>query len=196
MSRTVDHNRRRLEVIAATRRIIVRDGIEAATTRTIAREAGYSNGVLTHYFADKDDILLSALHQTHERSRERRQHRMRSESSPLAILRELLLDTLPLDDERDVESRLKVNFLSRGLAAAPLAGAQRAERAHLRDTVRRLLGEARTAGEITTSDDLDDVADRLLALTDGLTLHRLLRPDHLSPEDMQRLVLTELDKLT
>ena len=71
MPKIVDHDERRREVLTAARRVIVRDGIDAATTRAIAKEAGYSNGVLAHYFADKDEILLSALRQSHQRIRER-----------------------------------------------------------------------------------------------------------------------------
>src|SRR5688572_2770913 len=71
MPKIVDHDERRREVLSAARRVIVRDGIDAATTRAIAKEAGYSNGVLAHYFTDKDEILLSALRQSHQRIRDR-----------------------------------------------------------------------------------------------------------------------------
>src|SRR5690606_30022455 len=128
MSRNVDHQQRRLEVLAAARRVIVRDGIEAATTRAIAREAGYSSGVLSHYFDDKDDILSSLLRHSHERVRQRRVRRTAGVSG-LAALRELLLDSLPLDAERARDARLEIDFWSRGLSADHLAEVQRREHA-------------------------------------------------------------------
>jgi AcrR family transcriptional regulator len=194
MPKIVDHDERRREVLSAARRVIVRDGIDAATTRAIAKEAGYSNGVLAHYFADKDEILLSALRQSHQRIRERLTRKIEG-ATGLAALRELLLDNLPLDAERTQETRLEVSFWSRSLASEHLAEVQRAEAAELRTAVRRLLGEARAAGELATDENLDDVAERLLALVDGLSLHLLLYPDRLARVGLERLMLSALDGL-
>jgi AcrR family transcriptional regulator len=44
---------RREEVLMHARRVIMRDGLEATSLRRIAREGGFTTGVLTHYFADK-----------------------------------------------------------------------------------------------------------------------------------------------
>ncbi|NUP00650.1 MAG: TetR family transcriptional regulator [Nonomuraea sp.] len=194
MPKIVDHDERRAEVLSAARRVIVRDGIDAATTRAIAKEAGYSNGVLAHYFADKDEILLSALRQSHQRIRARLTRKVGSVTG-LAALRELLLDNLPLDAERTQESRLEVSFWSRSLASERLAEVQRAEAAELRAAVRELLGQARAAGELRTDDNLDDLAEHLLALVDGLSLHLLLYPGRLTRVDLERLMLQALDRL-
>ncbi|MFI7706411.1 TetR/AcrR family transcriptional regulator [Nonomuraea sp. NPDC049480] len=194
MPKIVDHDERRREVLSAARRVIVRDGIDAATTRAIAKEAGYSNGVLAHYFTDKDEILLSALRQSHQRIRDRLTRKV--EGVPgLAALRELLLDNLPLDAERTQETRLEVSFWSRSLASERLAEVQRAEAAELRSAVRDLLGQARAAGELRTDDSLDDLTEHLLALVDGLSLHLLLYPGRLTRVDLERLMLQALDRL-
>ncbi|MEV1241952.1 TetR/AcrR family transcriptional regulator [Nonomuraea sp. NPDC050022] len=194
MPKIVDHDERRREVLSAARRVIVRDGIDAATTRAIAKEAGYSNGVLAHYFADKDEILLSALRQSHQRIRERLTRKIEG-ATGLAALRELLLDNLPLDAERTQETRLEVSFWSRSLASERLAEVQRAEAAELRGAVRTVLGEARAAGELTSDENLDDITERLLALVDGLSLHLLLYPGRLARVDLERLMLATLDHL-
>jgi AcrR family transcriptional regulator len=195
MPKIVNHEERREEVVDAARRVILREGIDAATTRAIAKEAGYSNGVLTHYFADKDDILLSALRSSHRRIVHRLKDKLIGRTG-LDALREVLLDNLPLDDERAQETALEVGFWSRSLAVGTLLDTQREEGAELRYLVRTLLEAAEAAGEIATGEDLDDVAERLLALVDGLSVHRLLYPDRLSPETLQRLMSAELDRLT
>ncbi|MGP3960135.1 TetR/AcrR family transcriptional regulator [Nonomuraea sp. 3N208] len=194
MPKIVDHDERRREVLSAARRVIVRDGIDAATTRAIAKEAGYSNGVLAHYFADKDEILLSALRQSHQRIRARLARKVEGVTG-LAALRELLLDNLPLDAERTQETRLEVSFWSRSLASERLAEVQRAEAAELRAAVRDLLGQARAAGELRADDNLDDLTEHLLALVDGLSLHLLLYPGRLTRVDLERLILQALDRL-
>ncbi|AQZ69317.1 Transcriptional regulator, TetR family [[Actinomadura] parvosata subsp. kistnae] len=194
MPKIVDHDERRREVLSAASRVIVRDGIDAATTRAIAKEAGYSNGVLAHYFADKDEILLSALRHSHRRIRGRLTGKVAGMTG-LAALREVLLDNLPLDAERWEETRLEVSFWSRSLASERLAEVQRAEAGELRAAVRELLEQARTAGELSTDDDLDDVAERLLALVDGLSLHLLLYPDRMGRDVAERLMTQAVERL-
>ncbi|MGI5487498.1 TetR/AcrR family transcriptional regulator [Microtetraspora malaysiensis] len=198
MPKIVDHAERRDEVMAAARRVILRDGIEGATTRAIAKEAGYSNGVLTHYFADKDDILLSALRDSHRRIANRLKDKLAGLTG-LAALREVLLDNLPLDEERAAETGLEVGFWGRGLSSPALLALQREDAAELRYLVRSLLSSAAEAGEIRAAadlgEDLDDVTERLLALVDGLSAHRLLYPDRMPPERLERLILRELDRL-
>lgn len=194
MPKIVDHDERRREVVTAATRVIVRDGIDAATTRAIAAEAGLSNGVLSHYFADKDAILLSALRQSHTRIRERLLDKI-SGVTGLAALRAVLLDNLPLDDERGIETRLEVSFWSRSLASPGLARVQRAEADDLRSAVRALLSRAVEAGEVRADVDLDDTTEHLLALVDGLSLHLLLYPERLAASDVERLMVSALERL-
>jgi AcrR family transcriptional regulator len=52
---------RRTQIIAATMRLIARDGVAALSTRTIAREAGVNLGTLHHLFGHKDALLLAVL---------------------------------------------------------------------------------------------------------------------------------------
>ena len=194
MPKIVDHEQRRDEVVAAARRIILRDGIEAATTRAIAKEAGYSNGVLTHYFEDKDDILVSALEASHRRITERLAEKL-SGLTGLAALREVLLDNVPLDEERVRETGLEVGFWGRCLTSPGLLEVQRREAAELRFLVVSLLRSAAEAGQVRADEDLDDVAERLLALVDGLSVRRLLYPGRVTDDHLERLILQELDRL-
>jgi AcrR family transcriptional regulator len=194
MPKIVDHDERRREVLSAATAVIVRDGIDAATSRAIAKEAGYSNGVLAHYFADKDEILLSALRDSHRRIRARITERV-GDARGLAALREVLMDNLPLDEERAQETRLEISFWSRSLAVERLAEVQRAEAAELRAAVRRLLEEARAAGEIGADEGLDDLTERLLALVDGLSLRSLLYPGRLGRAELERIMTTTLEAL-
>ncbi|MEU4327910.1 TetR/AcrR family transcriptional regulator [Nonomuraea dietziae] len=194
MPKIVDHDERRREVLSAATAVIVRDGIDAATSRAIAKEAGYSNGVLAHYFADKDEILLSALRDSHRRIRARITERV-GDARGLAALREVLMDNLPLDEERAQETRLEISFWSRSLAVERLAEVQRAEAAELRAAVRRLLEEARAAGEIRADEGLDDLTERLLALVDGLSLRSLLYPGRLGRAELERIMTTTLEAL-
>jgi AcrR family transcriptional regulator len=55
---------RRVELIAATLRIMSEQGFERATVRDIARAAGASVGSVNYYFKSKDDLLHAAIAET------------------------------------------------------------------------------------------------------------------------------------
>jgi AcrR family transcriptional regulator len=48
MPRVVNHKERREEIVEAAWRVIEREGLAGADLREIAREAGYTTGVITH----------------------------------------------------------------------------------------------------------------------------------------------------
>jgi TetR/AcrR family transcriptional regulator, transcriptional repressor of bet genes len=58
---TIDHDRRRQDIAAITIDLVAREGIEAATIRRIAAEAGFSTTAITSYFADKQELLAWAF---------------------------------------------------------------------------------------------------------------------------------------
>ncbi len=60
MPRQVDVEQKRTEVAYATWSVIARQGLQAATLRAVAAEAGVSLGAVQHYFASKDALLLFA----------------------------------------------------------------------------------------------------------------------------------------
>ena len=60
MPRKVDHKERREAVLAAAYRTIKKKGIDGATIRAVAREAGFTTGALVHYVSSKDKLLVQA----------------------------------------------------------------------------------------------------------------------------------------
>jgi AcrR family transcriptional regulator len=53
----LDHDKRRQDIAEITIDLIAREGLEAATIRRIAAEAGFSTTAITHYFVDKQELL-------------------------------------------------------------------------------------------------------------------------------------------
>lgn len=192
MPKIVDHDARRRELLDAVVRVIAENGMEAATTRALARETGWSTGALAHYFSGKADILASALEYSHERIKARWAHDLAGLHG-MAALRRLLLDNLPLDETRRVETRLEMVFWSQALSDPRLREIQLDESRDLRERVVHLLGEAREHGETTTSGA--PVAERLLALVDGLSTHAVLYPDRVTATALTAAVDDELSRL-
>jgi AcrR family transcriptional regulator len=179
--KVVDHDERRSEVLGAVWRVIERVGIESVTVRAIAKEAGYSAGILVHYFEDKEDILTSALRLSHERIRARWADKLQDRVG-LDALRDLVLDNLPLDDERRLETRLEISYWARALSNGDVLNVQRREAGELHARVFELVEQAQARGELSAARPAAETTELLLALIDGLSLHAMLYPALVSPQ--------------
>lgn len=71
MPKVVDHDERRRLVARTAADLVAAGGVEALTTRNVAEAAGYSTAVVSHYFVDKDDLLLATFQFASDRSRDR-----------------------------------------------------------------------------------------------------------------------------
>jgi AcrR family transcriptional regulator len=183
----VDWDVRRDEILTATWRVITRDGLDKTTVRAIAREADCSQGILAHYFDDKDDILAKALVMSHRRVRQRTAERTAGEQG-LAALRTAMLEALPLDDERAVEAQIEVSFWGRMLADGNLVELQRTEVETLRNRLRAHLDEAKQLGELRSDLDLDVAVHELMVLNDGLSVQFVHEPARVAPERQLQLL--------
>jgi AcrR family transcriptional regulator len=195
MPKNVDRDERREELLEAVWRVIARDGIERTTIRSIAKETGWSSGVLAHYFADKDDILISALRLVHERIAARWEEKLEGLHG-LAALRELVLDNLPLDDERERETRLLINYWSRRLVTDGQPPEQWRRGPLLIDRLADLVDEAKARGELGDDAPAHDVAERLLAFIDGVSLHAVLPNSQVTRERQVAFVDQEFRALS
>jgi AcrR family transcriptional regulator len=61
MPKIVDHERRRDEIALVACRVVAEYGFDQATIVRIAREAGYTTGMVAHYFDTKQEIIIAAL---------------------------------------------------------------------------------------------------------------------------------------
>lgn len=195
MPKEVDHDERREELLEAVWRVIARDGMEGTTIRGIAKETGWSTGVLSHYFADKDDIIGSALRLAYERIAARWDEKLEGLTGVRALY-ELVLDNLPLDEERELETKLLMNYWSLMIRGSELTPRPRRRGPLLIDLLTRLVREGQEAGDIRSEEAAEDVAERLLGLIDGFSLHALLNPERLNRERQISLIRSEFDRLT
>lgn len=113
MPKLVDHDARREQIAAALWRVIVRAGVEGASVRVVAAEAGWSAGAVRHYFATQDELLVFGvklqLDRIPQRVAELAAGSLPGPERAVAILAQLV----PLDDERRAEALVWLAMLSR-----------------------------------------------------------------------------------
>jgi TetR/AcrR family transcriptional regulator, regulator of biofilm formation and stress response len=161
-------------IVAATVRIVAREGVSAVTHRRVAGEAGVSLSSTTWHFADKGDILIAALRWTAAREVARISaiaERLGTEEFDPAAWAEALADWLleQVSGERDVAValyRLQIELLGR----------PEARQVHEDwDASLRTLGERVLASSGTITPDLD--IRLVVAALDGLRLNVLIAGD-------------------
>lgn len=175
MPKIVDHDERRLELVDATWRIIARRGLEGATMREIAMEAGFANGALKPYFPTKDTLLEFAFSHVFNRTNQRIAEAILGQTG-LAALRAFCLEVLPLDQERINEARIVIPFWQKAVNDPQKARIYQQSMAEWLTTIRRYLQEARDAGDVSTAVDDTSLAGQLLNMLLGAQIEAALAP--------------------
>ena len=175
MPKIVDHDERRLELVDATWRIIARQGLEGATMREIAMEAGFANGALKPYFPTKDTLLEFAFGHVFNRTNQRIAQVTEGKSA-LEALRAFCMEVLPLDEERINEARIVIPFWQKAVNDPQKAEIHQQSMAEWVATIRRYLAEARGAGEVRIAVDDSILSGQLLNMLLGAQIEAALAP--------------------
>ena len=176
MPKIVDHDERRLELVDATWRIIARQGLESATMREIATEAGFANGALKPYFPTKDTLLEFAFSHVFNRTNQRIAQ-VTAGKAGLDALRAFCLEVLPLDEERVNEARIVVPFWQRAINDRQKAAIHQQSMDEWLAAIRRFLAEARDNGDVSAAVDNSILAGQLLNMLLGAQIEAALAPE-------------------
>jgi TetR/AcrR family transcriptional regulator, transcriptional repressor of bet genes len=189
MPRRVDQQARRRQIVEALWRVTTDRGLESVSLRQVAAEAGVSVGMVQHYFKDKDEMLLFALDSlsAHVGGRVARGIDALAEpDDPKKQVRTMLIEALPLDEERSRQAHVSTAFLARAAVDPKVSASCQDAYAREHDL---LATQLRRAGIEQPVQE----ASLLLALVHGLTLHALA--GHHLPEGALAALDAELDRL-
>jgi AcrR family transcriptional regulator len=186
----VDHEQRRRELAEAVWRVIRRNGVDGASVRTVAQEAGWSAGALRHYFRSQSELLDFAIELAAERIRQR-VGALELADDPRRAVEQLLSELLPLDDERRAENEVWLAFTARALIDPQL----RVRHAEIDDALRAASLRAVEMLGLPARRVRALEVERLHALLDGLALHGAMRPERIPPRRIVAVLRRHLDEL-
>ncbi|MDX2967680.1 TetR/AcrR family transcriptional regulator [Kribbella solani] len=197
MPKIVDHASRREEIAEALWRVVRRDGIRAASVRTVAAEAGWSAGAVRYYFPDQDGLLSFAMDLVSRRVTARVSAVSAKGSVPTIVLR-YLDEVLPLDAERRAEFEIWLAFMAQAQAESG-AGTLHAlvDRVHneLRELCTSLINALAENELLRDGLDVRREIERLHAVLDGLALHAAIQPAHSTPTRIRQLMRHHIESL-
>ena len=186
MPRLVDHAERRQSIVSAACRLIAARGIDSTNMRDLAREAGYTNGALSHYFSGKNEILRAAFEYVFDATNARIQ-RSAGQRRGLTALRRLCREVMPQTEETLSEARIAVSLWQRALNDPYMASVNTRALETWRAQMIGYLRQARDDGEIGGVDETL-LANLLMTTMVGLQVTGVLDPEAATPAAQEEMI--------
>ena len=186
MPRIVDREERRRTVADVAAQLVADGGVDAVTVRDVAAKAGTSTAIVSHYFRDKQELLMFTFAEMAGRARARVEAALAQDPSDLFGLCEALS---PLDEDRRREWRVWIAFWGAATGDPDLAEQQRLRVAATRATIADAVLKARPG---TTRAQAANDARRILALVTGMAAQAVFDRNDWPPARQRRLLRTEL----
>lgn len=194
MPKIVNHEKQREKVAEAAWRVIRKMGLDQASVRNIAEEAGLSVGSMRHYFSTQSELLSYAMKKVTKRVEER--------IACIAFSGDLLKDIpllideiIPTDEEKRNEMEVWFAFVVKSMSDPNLAGHRCEVDDALRQVFIKIMNELTAIGMALPDLDIELEIERFYALIDGLAIHAILRPEIVTADMMRRAVHMHLMSL-
>ncbi|MFC9709797.1 TetR/AcrR family transcriptional regulator [Paenibacillus sp. NPDC056933] len=194
MPKIVDHEKQRKIVAAAAIRVIRDNGLDHATVRNIAKEAGLSVGSMRHYFATQAELFAFCMNLFAERVRQRVET-LQMTDSVLQNMKQLLLQFLPLDEDRIMEMEVWFSFSAKVLVYPELQKLSDQMHQGMYRSAQFVIQELQKQGMTRKGMDAEIETERLYALIDGLAIHMLMQPERLTFKKVENVIEQHLSML-
>jgi AcrR family transcriptional regulator len=195
MPKRVDHDVRREELAGAVWAVVMRHGLEGVTIRDVAKESGWSTGVVNHYFRDKDELMQYAFELSIERSVERLQ-RHSTGVPPHEAIRIIMVESLAVNEEQRLENLLWAAFVGKAITSPAMSEVLSDV---YRDWCQRLvdlINQGQRDGSIRRDIDSGAWSRSAMALVDGLVIQSFfLSGGERQLNEQLRLVDQQVDSL-
>lgn len=191
MPKLVNEERRRERIAEAVWNIAADQGLERATIRAVAAECGLSVGSIQHSFRTQEELKRFAMELVVQRVTTRLND---AEGLPFrasdkaAAIAGLLMETLPLDAEREKEARIWAAFSTAALTDEGLGNYSRQMNSALERFCLRCMRELNGPESPKEDCDIRLEAMHLHSLLDGLTLALLTDPSHARRQEAKCIV--------
>lgn len=193
---TPEHEQRRREqILVAALTCFSRQGYRATSMDDIVQESGLSVGAIYTYFASKEELFMALAEQRHQETLAYLE-RLFQQPGSLHDLSSQAVDYFfaYIENESAPWARLTAEFWSEAHKSEKLheLHAQRCE--SIRGFLVWLFRESQRRGEMPPDADVEVAAELLMALNDGIVMHRTAGVQPVPLERLKRGYLALLDQ--
>lgn len=193
MPKIVDHEERRRDIAKAVLRVVAREGVRGANLRSVANAAGWSTGVINHYFGSKQALLVAALREAARSVGDQMTSIQLLESGGDRV-RALLEAGMPLDDERSATCRIFFHFTAEGIVDPELGAELASYYAWWRAYVQTAVEHAQLQGQFA-SFDARALSESLVGLAEGLGVQGMFDAATMNPERLRLHLAVMIERL-
>ncbi|MFC9995442.1 TetR/AcrR family transcriptional regulator [Nocardia sp. NPDC127526] len=189
MPRVVSQEQRRRDIVDAVWKVAAAEGVPAVTFRRIGKELGGSSTLVTESFPTRSEMLDYAMSTRIAEWEERfRQVSVGGEESPIDMLRALLLENCPVDEEGRGVARIWLSDI-----CGPWGEQAPNARGHIRGHIRWFREQV-----AVLADQLGggrDSAELLVTLTYGINAAATEEPGAWPPQRIEAFVDDVIDRI-
>lgn len=194
MPKIIDHEQRRAEIAEAVLRVVARDGVNGVTIRMVANEAGWSTGVLHHYFTNKQALLVGGLRLAAQLTGQN-MNRAMSKADPKEQLRLVIEAGIPLDEQRESMCRIFFFFWAEGLCDSDLSTELAKYYDWWQQRIFEILKVGQKQGWVRQDTSAKILAEMLVALADGVAIKARFSSPPISKSRLRKHVKTWISNL-
>ncbi|MCM3758555.1 TetR family transcriptional regulator [Sporosarcina aquimarina] len=192
MPKIVNHDERKNTIAEAMWRVILDKGMEGATVRNIAEEAGLSLGALRYYFKTQDDLLVYAMDLVRERAKKRIEKILLQSLSPKELVIAMILEIVPVNTDTRIEMEVWFAFIAYVKHRSDTIDVPDDQ---ILEMTERLLGFLQDQQLLKSTCQMEMEIERLYGLIDGIAIHAVLNPERLDSERIRKTIIYHIDSI-
>ncbi|MEA2508771.1 MAG: hypothetical protein QOG21_853 [Actinomycetota bacterium] len=183
----VEEERRR-QILEAACEAIAERGFAAVRISDVAAKAATSTGTVHYYFENRRDVLRQALRFAFEQSLNRQLGELARLRSPRRRLERLIELNLPNAEEVTQEWIVWMEFWLEAVHHPEMRPMNEQLYGRWRKVVGDIIADGQAAGDFREDVDADSLANRFVALMDGLAIQALLHSPQMTVAKMRRVL--------
>ena len=176
MPKVVDVEATKMRIVKATWDVITTKGIQSVSMRRVASAAGCTSGLITHHFADKDELVTYAYEVVLDKMIADAATRVREEHNVRDKLWAAVEAIEPSTPQMKQLTIVLINFWAQAAFNPGFAARCRQDYKRWRALIARTIREGIAAGELRRDTDIQALTDTITLLSDGLSVGMTLTP--------------------
>jgi AcrR family transcriptional regulator len=194
MPKIVDHEQQRLELSSTVAGALAELGLEHTTLRAVAVRHGCTKGMVQHYFADKEELMVAALVYIEEQCGQRLDG-VSATDTGLALLHARLTAQLPIGAQALEEWKVRLVFGTR----AALSNEMRVRLRQFQGGYQKIgvgcLRRAQRAGDLKSGLSLRNSYRALMALVCGISVSVVAGEAGLNAVNQRQILNSAIESL-
>lgn len=192
MPKLIEHAKRKEMIAEAAWKVILEQGMEGASVRNIAKEAGISLGSLRYYFASQNDLLGFSRDLIYQKTAERMTRIFKLDMPPKEKIVQVLLDLMPAAGETKLEAEVRLVFKIHARHQGEVFDAE-GDSVYL--AIKEVMSYLVLLNLLKKEADLHLETERMYSLLDGLALDGMIRPHLMETHKLKRIIVYHLNSI-